>query len=43
MGSKKKSIVFFLNAYLSVSAVMFCKQFSAYAVHIDRSAFLWNS
>ena len=23
------------NAYLSVSAVMFCKQFSAYTVHID--------
>ena len=28
------------NANLSVSAVMFCKQFLAYAVHIDGSAFL---
>ena len=27
----------FLNAYLSVSAVVFCKQFLAYAVHIDES------
>ena len=26
----------FSNAYLSVSAVMFCKQRLAYAVHIDR-------
>ena len=26
---------FFKNAYLSVFAVMFCKQFLAYAVHID--------
>ena len=25
-----------------VSAVMFCKQYLAYAVHIDRSAFLCN-
>ena len=32
----------FLNAYLSVSAVMFGKQFLAYEVHIDRSAFLCN-
>ena len=30
-----KNLFFFLNAYLSVSAVMFCKQFLAYAVHID--------
>ena len=30
------------NAYLSVSAVMFCKQFLAYAVDIDGSAFLCN-
>ena len=28
------------NANLSVSAVMFCKQFLAYAVYIDGSAFL---
>ena len=32
----------FFNAYLSVSAVMFCKQFLAYPVHIDRSAFSCN-
>ena len=25
-----------------VSAVMFCKQFLAYVVHIDRTAFLYN-
>ena len=31
-----------LATYLSVSAVMFCKQFLAYAVHIDGSAFLCN-
>ena len=31
------------NAYLSVSAVMFCKQFLAYTVHIDRSAFIMQS
>ena len=29
-----------INACLSVSAVMFCKQFLAYTVHIDASAFL---
>ena len=28
------------NAYLSISAVMFCKQFLAYTVHIGWSAFL---
>ena len=37
----KKLIVFF-NAYLSVSAVMFCKQLLAYAVHIDRFGLLCN-
>ena len=40
-GNPKKYIYFF-NAYLSVSAVMFCKQFLAYAVHIDRFVFLCN-
>ena len=30
------------NAYFSVSAVVFCKQFLAYTVHIDVSAFLSN-
>ena len=30
------------NAYLSVSAVVFCIQFLAHTVHIDRSAFLSN-
>ena len=30
------------NAFPSVSAVMFCGQFLAYTVHIDRSAFLCN-
>ena len=38
----KKLIVIFLNDYLSVSAVMFCKEFLAYAEHIDKSAFLCN-
>ena len=28
--------------YLSVSAVMFCKQFLVYTMHIDRSGFLCN-
>ena len=28
------------NANLSVSPIMFCKQFIAYREHIDRSAFL---
>ena len=36
----KKLIVFSKNAYFNVSAVLFCKQFSAYAVYIDRCAFL---
>ena len=40
--SKKIDCPFKKNAYLSVSAVMFCKQFLACAVHIDRSAFLCN-
>ena len=35
-------IVLLKNAYLSVFAIMFCKQVLAYAVHIDRSAFLCN-
>ena len=39
MKTKKKK---FLNAYLSVSAVMFCKQFLTYTVHIDESAILCN-
>ena len=30
------------NTYLNVSAVMYCKQFLAYTVHIDRSVFLCN-
>ena len=30
-----KKMIFFLNDYLSVSAVMFCKQRLAYTVHID--------
>ena len=34
--------MFFLNAHLTVYAVMFCKQFLAYTVHIDMSAFLYN-
>ena len=40
-GNRKK---YFLqkNVYLSVSAVMFCKQFLAYTLHIDESAFLGN-
>ena len=32
---KKKKIFSLQNAYPSVSAVMFCKQCLAYAVHID--------
>ena len=31
---KKKNFFFFLNAYLSVSAVMFCEQFLAYTVQL---------
>ena len=31
-----------INAYLSVPAVMFCKQFLSYVVYIDWSAFLCN-
>ena len=42
METQKKIIVFFLNAYLSVPAVMFCKLFLAYTVHIDGSAFSFN-
>ena len=34
-GNPKKLIFFKKNAYLSVSAVMFCKQFLAYTVRID--------
>ena len=30
------------HAYLSFSAIMFCKQFLAYSVPIDKSAFLYN-
>ena len=37
---KKNWFSFSKNAFLSVSAVLFCKQFLAYTVHIDRSAFL---
>ena len=33
----------FLNAYLSLSAVMFCKQFLAYTVYIDMSVFFMQS
>ena len=32
---KPKNLIVRKNAQLSVSAVMFCKQFLAYAVHID--------
>ena len=32
----------YILSYLSVSAVMFCEQFLAFAVHIDRSDFLCN-
>ena len=38
----KNVLSFFLNAYFSVSAVMFGKQFLAHTVHIDGSAFLCN-
>ena len=38
----QKKIVFLKYAYLSVYAVMFCEQFLAYTVHIDRSAFSCN-
>ena len=40
METQKKIEFLFKNAYFCVSAVMFCKQFLAYLVHIDRSAFL---
>ena len=40
MGTKK--LFSLRNSYLSVSAVVFCKQFLTYAVHIDESAFLCN-
>ena len=36
MEAQKKDIFF------SVSAVMFCRQYLAYAEHIDMSAFLFN-
>ena len=39
---EKKLFSYKKNAYLSVSAVMFCKQILAYNVYIDGSAFLYN-
>ena len=42
METQKIDILYRKNAYLSVSAVMFYKQFLAYTVHIDGSAFLYN-
>ena len=38
----KTKRMIFLNAYLSVFAVVFCKQFLAYTVHTDWSAFSCN-
>ena len=35
MKSQKFDLLSNKHAYLSVSAVMFCEQFLAYAVHID--------
>ena len=39
-----QKIDFLLNetAYLGVFTAVFCKQFFAYTVHIDKSAFLCN-
>ena len=42
MRSRKFDFIKKNNSYLSVSAVVFCKQFLVYAVHIDGSAFLCN-
>ena len=42
MEAPKNLATFIKNAYLSVSAVIFCEQFLAYIVHIGRSAFLSN-
>ena len=41
-GNQNNMIFLRKNAYLSVSAVMFCKQFLAYAVRMGWSAFLCN-
>ena len=39
MKAQKIDCLFRKNAHISVSAVMFCKQFLAYTVNIDRSTF----
>ena len=39
-GNPKIGFLSLKNAYLNVSAVMFCKQFLSYTVHIDGSSFL---
>ena len=42
MRTQKFDFVKKKHAQLSVSGIMFCKQFLPYAVHIDMSAFLYN-
>ena len=42
MGTQKIFFFFFLNACLSISAVIFYKQFLVYTMHIGGSTFLYN-